>query len=92
MRLSRRLDTNDYKNASSQAYVSGEDFFAYLKLSFDELMREGQAGKPAMMSIGTHSRILGRPGRAAALRKFIEYAQGHEGVWFATREVGDQVE
>ena len=65
-----------------QGFNAGDQFFSYLKDSFDTLYAEG--GR--MMSIGLHCRLIGRPGRAAALQRFIEYAQGHEGVWFATRE------
>ena len=76
------LDANDMRFATPQGFNSGTQFFEYLKASFDTLYREG--GR--MMSIGLHCRLIGRPGRAEALRHFIEYAQSHEGVWFATRE------
>jgi OHCU decarboxylase len=76
------LDANDMRFATPQGFNSGTQFYEYLKASFDTLYREG--GR--MMSIGLHCRLIGRPGRAEALRQFIEYAQGHEGVWFATRE------
>jgi OHCU decarboxylase len=76
------LDANDMRFATPQGFNSGTQFFEYLKASFDTLYREG--GR--MMSIGLHCRLIGRPGRAEALRQFIEYAQSHEGVWFATRE------
>jgi peptidoglycan/xylan/chitin deacetylase (PgdA/CDA1 family) len=52
----------------------------------DELYREGEAGQPKMMSVGLHPRIVGRPARIAALRKFLEYATSKQDVWFATRE------
>jgi OHCU decarboxylase len=76
------LDANDMRFATPQGFNSGTQFFEYLKASFDTLYREG--GR--MMSIGLHCRLIGRPGRAEALREFIDYAQSHEGVWFATRE------
>lgn len=76
------LDANDMRFATPQGFNAGSQFLDYLKASFDALYREG--GR--MMSIGLHCRLIGRPGRAEALRQFIEYAQGHEGVWFATRE------
>ena len=76
------LDANDMRFATPQGFNAGSQFLDYLKASFDALYREG--GR--MMSIGLHCRLIGRPGRAEALREFIEYAQGHEGVWFATRE------
>ena len=76
------LDANDMRFATPQGFNSGTQFFDYLKASFDTLYREG--GR--MMSVGLHCRLIGRPGRAEALRQFIDYAKGHEGVWFATRE------
>ncbi|MFU8825089.1 allantoinase PuuE [Yoonia sp.] len=76
------LDANDMRFATPQGFNAGAQFLDYLKASFDTLYREG--GR--MMSIGLHCRLIGRPGRAEALRQFIDYAQNHEGVWFATRE------
>ncbi|KAH3688876.1 hypothetical protein WICPIJ_000140, partial [Wickerhamomyces pijperi] len=61
-------------------------FFEYLKDSFDELYAEGENGSPKMLSIGLHSRLVGRPGRIAGLRKFVEYIKKKDGVWVATRE------
>ena len=75
------LDANDMRFATPQGFNSGDQFFAYLKDSFDMLYAEG--GR--MMSIGLHCRLVGRPGRAAALKRFIEYAQSHEDVWFPRR-------
>ena len=79
------LDANDMRFATPQGFNAGDQFEAYLRDSFDELYREGQEGTPKMMSIGLHCRLVGRPGRIAALRRFIEYAKGHADVWFATR-------
>ena len=79
------LDANDMRFATPQGFNAGAQFFDYLKASFDALYREGEAGAAKMLSIGLHCRLIGRPGRAEALRQFIEYAQSHEGVWFATR-------
>ncbi|MEM9063716.1 MAG: allantoinase PuuE [Pseudomonadota bacterium] len=79
------LDANDMRFATPQGFNSGDQFEAYLRDSFDELYVEGVAGAPKMMSIGLHCRLVGRPGRIAALRRFLEYAQGHEDVWFARR-------
>ena len=76
------LDANDMRFATPQGFNSGDQFYSYLKDTFDVLYAEG--GR--MMSIGLHCRLIGRPGRAAALQRFIDYASGHEGVWFATRE------
>lgn len=80
------LDANDMRFATPQGFNSGAQFFDYLKASFDALYREGAEGAAKMMSVGLHCRLIGRPGRVEALRQFIEYAQSHEGVWFATRE------
>ncbi|CAN7244039.1 allantoinase PuuE [Aminobacter sp. LjRoot7] len=80
------LDANDMRFATAQGFNSGDQFYAYLKDSFDTLYREGAAGLPRMMSIGLHCRLVGRPGRAEALRRFIEYVQGHDKVWLARRQ------
>ncbi len=79
------LDANDMKFATPQGFNSGDQFLSYLKDSFDVLYSEGSQGMPKMLSIGLHCRLAGRAGRAQALRRFIEYAQLHEGVWFARR-------
>lgn len=79
------LDANDMRFATPQGFNSGDQFFAYLKDSFDVLYREGGEGRPAMMSIGLHCRLVGRPGRAAALARFLDYVQAHDGAWVATR-------
>ncbi|MEL6885781.1 MAG: allantoinase PuuE [Pseudomonadota bacterium] len=79
------LDCNDMRFATPQGFNAGDQFLAYLRDSFDALYAEGAAGRPAMMSIGLHCRLIGRPGRVQALRRFIEYVQGHEGVWCARR-------
>lgn len=79
------LDANDMRFATPQGFNSGDQFYAYLKDSFDALYREGEAGAPKMLSIGLHCRLAGRPGRAEAVRRFVEYAQSHADVWFARR-------
>jgi OHCU decarboxylase len=79
------LDANDMRFATPQGFNSGDQFFSYLKDAFDTLHAEGQAGRAAMMNIGLHCRLVGRPGRAASLKRFIDYIQGHEGVWIARR-------
>ena len=78
------LDANDMRFATNQGFNSGEQFFAYLRDSFDVLYAEG-ATAPKMMSVGLHCRLVGRPGRAAALARFLDYVQGHDAVWVATR-------
>lgn len=79
------LDCNDMRFATPQGFNSGDQFFAYLKDSFDALYAEGEAGSAKMLSIGLHCRLIGRPGRVMALKRFLDYAAGHEGVWFARR-------
>ncbi len=78
------LDANDMRFATAQGFNSGDQFFTYLKDSFDVLYAEG-ADRPKMMSVGLHCRLAGRPGRAAALARFIEYIQGHDRVWITRR-------
>jgi peptidoglycan/xylan/chitin deacetylase (PgdA/CDA1 family) len=79
------LDTNDMRFATPQGFNSGDQFFTYLKDAFDVLYREGEEGSPKMMSVGLHCRLVGRPGRAAALRRFIEYVLSHDKVWIPQR-------
>jgi putative urate catabolism protein len=78
------LDANDMRFATAQGFNSGDQFFAYLKDSFDVLYREG-ADRPRMMSVGLHCRLTGRPGRTAALERFLDYAAGHERVCITRR-------
>lgn len=78
------LDANDMRFATPQGFNSGDQFFAYLKDSFDTLYAEGETA-PKMMSIGLHCRLVGRPGRAAALARFLDYVKSHDRVWVATR-------
>ena len=80
------LDANDMRFATAQGFNSGDQFFAYLKDAFDTLYAEGEAGRPAMMSIGLHCRLIGRPGRAASLKRFIDYVKGRDKVWIARRD------
>ncbi|MEZ8015648.1 MAG: allantoinase PuuE [Ascidiaceihabitans sp.] len=79
------MDCNDMRFSIQAGFTNGDQFESYLKDSFDFLYEEGEAGVPKMLSIGLHCRIMGRPGRAAALRRVIEYMKSHKGVWFATR-------
>ncbi|RJF94693.1 allantoinase PuuE [Oleomonas cavernae] len=78
------LDANDMRFINAQGFGEGQQFYSYLKDSFDTLYKEG-AETPRMLSIGLHCRLAGRPGRFAAVERFIDYAQSHEGVWFARR-------
>ncbi|TDF66391.1 allantoinase PuuE [Cupriavidus sp. L7L] len=82
------LDSNDMRFATPQGFNTGEQFFQYLKDSFDVLYEEGDpAGQdsPKMLSIGMHCRLLGRPGRFRALQRFLDYVQGHDKVWICRR-------
>ena len=79
------LDANDMRFATPQGFNSGDQFFAYLKDSFDVLYQEGEAGAPKMMSVGLHCRLVGRPGRAAALARFLDYVASHEKAWVPRR-------
>lgn len=79
------LDCNDMRFATPQGFNSGDQFYAYLKDTFDVLYAEGLAGHPKMMNIGLHCRLVGRPGRAAALERFLDYVQSHDRVWCAKR-------
>ncbi len=78
------LDANDMRFVSPQGFNSGEQFYSYLKDTFDVLYEEG-LDSPKMMSVGLHCRLVGRPGRAASLARFLDYVQQHEQVWVATR-------
>ena len=80
------LDANDMRFATPQGFNAGDQFFAYLRDSFDALYLEGEAGAPKMMSVGLHCRLAGRPGRVMALRRFMEYAKSKDRVWFARRK------
>ncbi|WP_133487104.1 allantoinase PuuE [Aliiroseovarius marinus] len=80
------MDCNDMRFAIQAGYTNGDQFESYLKDSFDMLYAEGKSGAPKILSIGLHCRLIGRPGRAAALKRVIDYFKSHDGVWFATRE------
>lgn len=82
------LDSNDMRFAAMQGFNSGTQFFDYLKDSFDTLYGEGDPSgldSPKMLSIGLHARICGRPGRIAALERFLDYACAHDRVWICRR-------
>ena len=78
------LDANDMRFATPQGFNSGDQFFAYLRDAFDVLYEEG-AETPRMMSIGLHCRLVGRPGRAAALARFVDHVLNHDRVWVCRR-------
>jgi putative urate catabolism protein len=79
------LDANDMRFATAQGFNSGDQFFSYLKDGFDYLYEEGAKGAPKMMSIGLHCRLVGRPNRAAALARFLDYVETKEKVWLPRR-------
>ena len=78
------LDANDMRFATPQGFNTGDQFYTYLKDSFDALYAEGDVA-PKMLSIGLHCRLVGRPGRALALARFIDYALSRDRVWIPTR-------
>lgn len=78
------LDTNDMRFATPQGFNTGEHFESYLKDAFDVLYAEGETA-PKMLSIGLHCRLIGRPGRFAALQRFLDYVQAHDRVWICRR-------
>jgi putative urate catabolism protein len=78
------LDANDMRFVNAQGFGGGDQFFTYLKDSFDVLYAEGETS-PKMMSVGLHCRVVGRPGRAAALLRFLDYIGSHQKVWVPTR-------
>ena len=78
------LDNNDMRFATNQGFNSGDQFFSYLKDSFDTLYEEGNRN-PKMMSVGLHCRLIGRPGRIQSLKRFLDYVLKHEKVWICKR-------
>ena len=78
------LDNNDMKFCTAQGFNTGNDFFEYLKSSFNVLYEEGQTS-PKMMSIGLHCRIIGRPGRFESLVKFVNYISNFKDIWVTRR-------
>jgi peptidoglycan/xylan/chitin deacetylase (PgdA/CDA1 family) len=78
------LDANDMRFATAQGFHSGDQFYTYLKDTFDTLYAEGRH-TPRMMSVGLHCRLIGRPGRFASLARFLKYVQRKSKVWYARR-------
>jgi allantoinase len=78
------LDANDMRFASAQGFNAGDQFFNYLRDSFDVLYAEGE-DRPRMLSIGLHCRLVGRPGRFRALQRFLDYIGAHDRVWVCRR-------
>jgi peptidoglycan/xylan/chitin deacetylase (PgdA/CDA1 family) len=78
------LDTNDMRFATPQGFNTGGHFEQYLKDAFDVLYAEGETA-PKMLSVGLHCRLIGRPGRFAALQRFLDHVQRHDRVWVCRR-------
>jgi len=78
------LDNNDMRFATNQGFNTGEQFYTYLKDSFDALYNEGNTN-PKMMSVGLHCRLVGRPGRIQSLKKFLDYVLKYEDIWICKR-------
>jgi putative urate catabolism protein len=78
------LDANDMRFATAQGFNTGDQFYTYLRDSFDTLYAEGLTA-PKMMSVGLHCRLAGRPGRIAGLKRFLDHVQSHEKVWICRR-------
>ena len=79
------LDANDMRFSTGSGFNSGDQFFTYLKDGFDTLYAEGEKGSAKMMSVGLHCRLAGRPNRAAAVARFLDYVAGHDKVWLPRR-------
>jgi len=80
------FDSNDSRLQRGGDFATGGDFFAYCRDAFDWLYRLGNEGRPRMMTVSLHARIIGRPGRIGALVRLLDHMQRHEGVWLCTRE------
>jgi putative urate catabolism protein len=78
------LDANDMRFATPQGFNTADHFFSYLRDTFDTLYAEGE-DRPAMMSVGMHCRLLGRPGRITALQRFLDHVERHDRVWVCRR-------
>jgi peptidoglycan/xylan/chitin deacetylase (PgdA/CDA1 family) len=79
------FDTNDSRLQRGGDFSTGEEFFVYCRDAFDWLYRSGMEGRPRMMTVSLHGRIIGRPGRIGALARLIEHMQRHESVWLCSR-------
>lgn len=79
------FDNNDSRLQRGGDFSTGEEFLTYCRDAFEWLYRSGVEGRPRMMSVGLHGRIIGRPGRIGALARLIEHMQRHKGVWLCSR-------
>jgi allantoinase len=80
------FDSNDSRLQRGGDFATGDDFFTYCRDAFDWLYRLGNEGRPRMMTVSLHARIIGRPGRIGALVRLLDHMQRHEGVWLCSRE------
>jgi len=80
------FDCNDSRLQRGGDFATGDDFFSYCRDAFDWMYRLGTEGRPRMMTIGLHARIIGRPGRIGALVRLLDHIQRHEGVWLCNRQ------
>jgi allantoinase len=80
------FDNNDSRLQRGGDFATGDDFFTYCRDAFDWLYRLGNEGRPRMMTVSLHARIIGRPGRIGALVRLLDHMQRHEGVWLCSRE------
>ena len=79
------LSANDMRFVTAPGFDTGEEYFQFLKDSFDCLYAEGERGAAKMMSIGLHCRLVGQPGRFQGLKRFVDYIGGFDKVWVPTR-------
>lgn len=79
------LEANDMRFSASPGWVRGDDFGTYLRDTFDVLYEEGTEGCPKMMTVGLHCRLIGRPGKMAGLKRFLDYIARFEDVWCPRR-------
>ena len=80
------FDNNDSRLQRGGDFATGDEFHTYCRDAFDWLYRQGTEGRPRMMTVGLHGRIIGRPGRIGALVRLLDHMQRHEGVWLSSRE------
>jgi chitin deacetylase len=80
------FDCNDSRMQRGGDFATGEDFFAYCRDAFDWMYRQGVEGRPRMMNIGLHARIIGRPGRIGALARLLDHIQRQDGAWLCSRQ------
>ena len=85
LQFSQQRYESDFRFAIAQGFNTGDDFSRYLIDAFDVFYREGLEGRPKMMSVGLHNRLVGRPGRFAGLVRFLDHVQRHDRAWLCRR-------